>query len=220
METACDSGPFHRVIRLSRLRELTSANKWISNACTRGCLVMNRLSGECLLLEVVLNRFYRNPSKGTDIHWMKPKNGTEICNRFVIHQLSHAWFLFLSSFLLPFYGEWKRRKEKEVRIKCKVICCRRRLLTISLGTVFHLLNTFLGDYLQNGKLQLQKRRLRRRRPRRRWKKCNPVRKKKRHLRSDLCRRPFSRDFALTVWRRPGSLRSVLSFAHSAASPKK
>ena len=29
---------------------------------------MNRLSGECLLLEVVLNRFYRNPSKGTDIH--------------------------------------------------------------------------------------------------------------------------------------------------------
>ena len=42
--------------------------QWISNACTRGCLVMNRLSGECLLLEVVLNRFYRNPSKGTDIH--------------------------------------------------------------------------------------------------------------------------------------------------------
>ena len=34
---------------------------------------MNRLSGECLLLEVVLNRFYRNPSKGTDIH--QPQNG-------------------------------------------------------------------------------------------------------------------------------------------------
>ena len=32
------------------------------------------------------------------------------------------------------------------------------------------------------KLQLQKRRLRRKRPSKRWKKCNPVRKKKRHTR--------------------------------------
>jgi hypothetical protein len=31
------------------------------------------------------------------------------------------------------------------------------------------------------KLQLQKRRLRRKRPSKRWKKCNPVRKKKRQL---------------------------------------
>ena len=35
------------------------------------------------------------------------------------------------------------------------------------------------------KLQLQRRRLRRRRPRRRWKKCNPVRKKKTQLETEL-----------------------------------
>ncbi len=35
-----------------------------------------------------------------------------------------------------------------------------------------------------GKLQLQKRRLIRRRPTRRWKKCNPVRKKKRQLKTE------------------------------------
>ena len=58
----------------------------------------------------------------------------------------------------------------------------RFLLYIYLPFIFFIIN---GQIWGQRKLQHQKRRLRRRRPRRRWKKCNPVRKKKRLISNAL-----------------------------------
>ena len=83
---------------------------------------------------------------------------------------------------------WKNLKDQ--RSDCPKVCSPRIIWNfklISTGNKWFLTfgPSFVVSYLElkvkKEKLQLQKRRQQRKRPKRRWKKCNPVRKKKRQL---------------------------------------